>query len=260
MLIDSHCHLDFPDFASEVDAVVSRARMAGVKTMLTIGTRLRAFDGVRAVAERFDDVWCTVGVHPHEAKEEPLDEASALIERTQHPKVVGIGEAGLDYYYEHSPRDDQIRNFRAHIDAARITELPLIVHARDADDDLCAILSEEMTRGKFTGLIHCFSSTRKLAETALSLGLFISISGIVTFKKSDELRAIVADVPLDRLLVETDSPYLAPMPYRGKRNEPAFVVHTANAVAALKGVEPAQLAEATTDNFFRLFTKVTRPA
>lgn len=260
MLIDSHCHLDFPDFAPEVDAVVTRAREAGVRTMLTIGTRLRAFDGVRAVAERFDDVWCTVGVHPHEAKEEPLDEASALIDRTRHPKVVGIGEAGLDYYYEHSPRDDQIRNFRAHIEAARATELPLIVHARDADDDLCEILSEEMTRGSFTGLIHCFSSTRKLAETALSLGFFISISGIVTFKKSDELRAIVADVPLDRLLVETDAPYLAPMPYRGKRNEPAFVVHTANAVATLKNVAPAALAEATTDNFFRLFTKAKRPA
>ncbi|MBI1212296.1 MAG: YchF/TatD family DNA exonuclease [Alphaproteobacteria bacterium] len=260
MLIDSHCHLDFPDFAPEVDAVVDRARTAGVRTMLTIGTRLRAFEGVRAVAERFDGVWCSVGVHPHEAREEPLHEAGALVERTQHPKVVGIGEAGLDYYYEHSPRDDQIRNFRAHIEAARATELPLIVHARDADDDLCQILSEEMTRGKFTGLIHCFSSTRKLAETALSLGFFISISGIVTFKKSDDLRAIVTDIPLDRLLVETDAPYLAPMPYRGKRNEPAFVVHTANAVAALKGVEPSRLADATTDNFFRLFTKAKRPA
>jgi TatD DNase family protein len=258
MLIDSHCHLDFPDFASEIDAVVDRARMAGVGTMLTICTRLRAFDGVRAVAERFDNVWCSVGVHPHEAKEEPLDEAGALVERTHHPKVVGIGEAGLDYYYEHSPRDDQIRNFRAHIEAARATGLPLIVHARDADDDMGAILSEEMEKGRFTGLLHCFSSTRKLAETALSLGMFISISGIVTFKKSDELRAIVADVPLERLLVETDAPYLAPMPYRGKRNEPAFVVHTANAVAAIKGVEPQRLAEATSDNFFRLFGKAKR--
>ena len=260
MLIDSHCHLDFPDFASEIDDVVARARQAGVRTMLTIGTRLRAFDGVRAVAERFDDVWCSVGVHPHEAKEEPLDEASALVERTAHAKVVGIGEAGLDYYYEHSPRDDQIRNFRAHIEAARMTGLPLIVHARDADDDLCTILSDEMAKGRFSGLIHCFSSGRKLAETALALGFFISISGIVTFKKSDELRAIVADVPLDRLLVETDAPYLAPMPHRGKRNEPAYVVHTAAVVAALKGVEPARLADATTDNFFRLFTKTKRCA
>jgi TatD DNase family protein len=260
MLIDSHCHLDFPDFAPEVDAVVERARAAGVRTMLTIGTRLRAFDGVRAIAERFNDVWCSVGVHPHEAKEEPLDEASALVERTTHPKVVGIGEAGLDYYYEHSPRDDQIRNFRAHIEAARATGLPLIVHTRDADDDMAAILSEEMTKGPFTGLLHCFSSSRELAEKALALGFFISISGIVTFKKSDELRAIVADIPLDRLLVETDSPYLAPMPYRGKRNEPAFVVHTANAVATLKNVDPQQLADATSENFFRLFTKVKRPA
>ncbi len=260
MLIDSHCHLDFPDFAPELDDVVVRARAAGVRTMLTIGTRLRAFDGVRAVAERFPDIWCTVGVHPHEAAEEPLDEATSLVDQTIHPKVVGIGEAGLDYYYENSPRDAQIRNFRAHIEAARATELPLIVHARDADDDLCAILSEEMTRGPFTGLIHCFSSGRKLAETALRLGFYISISGIVTFKKADELRAIVADVPLDRLLVETDAPYLAPMPHRGKRNEPAFVVHTANAVAALKGVEPARLADATSDNFFRLFTKAKRSA
>src|SRR6185436_5529055 len=260
MLIDSHCHLDFPDFASEIDAVVGRARMAGVGTMLTIGTRLRAFDGVRAVAERFDNVWCSVGVHPHEAKEEPLGEAGALIEHTRHPKVVGIGECGLDYYYEHSPRDDQIRNFRAHIEAARVTGLPLIVHTRDADEDMAAILSEEMERGPFTGLLHCFTSSRALAEKALSLGFFISISGIVTFKKSDELRAIVADVPLERLLGETDAPYLAPMPHRGKRNEPAFVVHTANAVAAPKGVEPARLAEAPSDNFFRLFSKVRRAA
>jgi TatD DNase family protein len=260
MLIDSHCHLDFPDFADEIDGVVARARQAGVGAMLTIGTKLRAFDGVRAVAERYDDVWCSVGVHPHEAKDEPLDEASALIERAAHPKVVGIGEAGLDYYYEHSPRGDQTRNFRAHIQAARATGLPLIVHARDADDDLCLILSEEMTKGRFTGLIHCFSSGRKLAETALALGFFISISGIVTFKKSDDLRAIVAGVPLDRLLVETDAPYLAPMPFRGKRNEPAFVVHTAAHVAKLKGVEPAALADATTDNFFRLFTKAARSA
>lgn len=201
MLIDSHCHLDFPDFAAELDNVVARAKSAGVGTLLTIGTRLRAFAGVRSVAERFADVWCSVGVHPHEAAEEPLDEATALIKETAHPKVVGIGEAGLDYYYEHSPRDAQIRNFRAHIEAARATGLPLIVHARDADDDLCAILSEEMARGRFTGLIHCFSSGRKLADTALALGLYISISGIVTFKKADDLRAIVADIPLDRLLV-----------------------------------------------------------
>ena len=260
MLIDSHCHLDFPDFASELDAVVARARQAGVGTMLTIGTKLKAFEGVRKIAERFDDIWCSVGVHPHEAAEEPIEEASALIAHAQHPRVVGIGEAGLDYYYEHSPKDDQIRNFRAHIAASRETGLPLIVHARDADDDLCRIMEEESGKGAFPGLIHCFSSTAKLANTALNLGMMISISGIVTFKKAEELRSIVANVPLDRLLVETDSPYLAPIPHRGKRNEPAFVAHTAAAVAKLKNVDVERLAEATTDNFFRLFKKVRRPA
>jgi TatD DNase family protein len=260
MLVDSHCHLDFPDFGPELDAVVNRARSAGVGTMLTIGTRLKAFDGVRAIADRYEDIWCSVGVHPHEAAVEPLDEAGALVERAAHPRVIGIGEAGLDYYYEHSPRDDQIRNFRAHIAAARETQLPLIVHARDADDDLCDILQEETAHGSFPGLIHCFSSTAKLAKTALDIGFYISISGIVTFKKADELRSIVANVPLERLLVETDAPYLAPMPHRGKRNEPAFVRNTAEAVARLKSVETSKLEAATTDNFFRLFAKARRPA
>jgi TatD DNase family protein len=260
MLVDSHCHLDFPDFGPELDDVVVRARASGVGTMLTIGTKLTSFDRVRAIAERFDDVWCSVGVHPHEAAEEPIEEASALIAHAAHPRVVGIGEAGLDYYYEHSPKADQVRNFRAHISAARETGLPLIVHARDADDDLCSILSEESERGAFPGLIHCFSSTAKLARTALGLGMMISISGIVTFKKAEELRSIVAEVPLDRLLVETDAPYLAPVPKRGQRNEPAFVAHTAQAVARIKGVAADKLAETTTDNFFRLFTKARRRA
>lgn len=260
MFVDSHCHLDFPDFGPELDAVVRRAREAGVGTMLTIGTRLSAFDGVRAIAERYDDIWCSVGVHPHEAAVEPLNEAKALVERAAHPRVVGIGEAGLDYFHEHSPRDDQIRNFRAHIAASRELQLPLIVHARDADDDLCEILREQTARGAFPGLIHCFSSTAKLAQTALEIGFYISISGIVTFKKADELRTIVATVPLERLLVETDAPYLAPMPHRGKRNEPAFVKNTAEVVARLKRVDIALLEQATTDNFFRLFTKARRPA
>jgi TatD DNase family protein len=260
MFVDSHCHLDFPDFGPELDAVVRRAREAGVGTMLTIGTRLSAFEGVRAIAERYDDIWCSVGVHPHEAAVEPLNEAKALVERAAHPRVVGIGEAGLDYFYEHSPRDDQIRNFRAHIAASREMQLPLIVHARDADDDLCEILREETARGAFPGLIHCFSSTAKLAQTALEIGFYVSISGIVTFKKADELRTIVATVPIERLLVETDAPYLAPMPHRGKRNEPAFVKNTAEVVARLKGVDVALLEQATTDNFFRLFTKARRPA
>lgn len=260
MLVDSHCHLDFPDFGRELDDVVARARSAGVGTMLTIGTRLKAFDGVRAIAERYDDVWCSVGIHPHEAAVEPIEEASALIAHAAHPRVIGIGEAGLDYYYEHSPKDDQIRNFRAHIAASRETGLPLIMHARDADDDLCRILEEESGRGAFPGLIHCFSSTAKLARTALGLGMMISISGIVTFKNAVELRAIVAEVPLDRLLVETDAPYLAPVPKRGKRCEPAFVAHTAAEVARIKQVPVEQLADATTANFFRLFAKARRPA
>lgn len=260
MLVDSHCHLDFPDFGPELDDVVVRARAAGVGTMLTIGTKLKSFDRVRAIAERFEDIWCSVGVHPHEAAEEPIEEASALIAHAAHPRVVGIGEAGLDYYYEHSPKADQVRNFRAHIAAARETGLPLIVHARDADDDLCSILTEESGRGAFPGLIHCFSSTAKLARTALELGMMISISGIVTFKKAEELRSIVAEVPLDKLLVETDAPYLAPVPKRGQRNEPAFVSHTAQAVARIKEVSPQKLAETTTDNFFRLFGKARRPS
>jgi len=260
MLVDSHCHLDFPEFAPELDAVVARARDAGVKVCVSIGTTLAKFPGVRAVAERFDDVWCSVGVHPHEAKDELLNGPAQLIEAARHPKVVGIGETGLDYFYEHSPRPEQIANFRAHIDAGRQTGLPVIVHTRDADDDTIAVLREEMAVAPFTGLIHCFTGTQRLADAALELGLFISVSGIATFKKSDELRAVLKTVPLDRLLVETDAPFLAPMPHRGKRNEPAFVVNTAAMLAGLKDVSAQDLAAATTQNFFRLFTKVARPA
>jgi TatD DNase family protein len=259
MLVDSHCHLDFETFAPELDAVVQRARDAGVKTCVSIGTKLDKFAGVRAVAERFGDVWCSVGVHPHEADGELLDSPAILIEHAKHPKVVGIGETGLDYYYEHSPREQQIVNFRHHIEAARQTGLPLIVHARDADDDTIAVLNEEMARAPFTGLLHCFTGTRRLADAALALGFSISVSGIATFKNSGELRDTLKDVPGDRLLVETDAPYLAPMPHRGKRNEPSFVVHTAAMLAGLKGMTPDELAEVTTENFFRLFTKVSRP-
>lgn len=260
MLVDSHCHLDFPEFAPELDAVVARAKEAGVKTCVTIGTTLEGFPKSRAVAERFADVWCTVGIHPHEAQKELLADASALIDRAQHEKVVGIGETGLDYYYEHSPRDEQRQNFRAHIAASRELKLPLIVHTRDAEDDTIEILRDEMGQGAFTGLIHCFTGTARLAHAALDLGFYISASGIATFKKSEELRSVLKGVPLDRLLVETDAPYLAPMPHRGKRNEPAFVAHTAAALAALKGVPQDEFAAATTDNFFRLFTKARRPA
>jgi TatD DNase family protein len=260
MLVDSHCHLDFPEFAPELDAVVARARDAGVRTCVTIGTTLAKFPGVQAVAERFPDVWCSVGVHPHEAEKELLADPSPLIERARHPRVVGIGETGLDFYYNHSPREPQIANFRAHIAAARELGLPLIVHTRDADDDTIAVLEDEMGKGAFTGVIHCFTGTRRLAEASLALGFSISVSGIATFKKSDELRAVIKDVPLDRLLVETDSPYLAPMPHRGKRNEPAFVVNTAAMLAGLKDVSAEELARVTTDNFFRLFSKAKAPA
>ena len=259
MLVDSHCHLDFPEFAPELDAVVARARAAGVGRMVTICTRLSKFDQVLKVAERFDDICCTVGVHPHEAAKEQGEDIARIVAIARNPKVVGIGETGLDYYYEHSPRDRQAVSFRAHIEAARRTGLPLIVHTRDADDDMAAILAGEMAKGAFTGVLHCFSSTRQLAEKAVEMGLYISLSGIVTFKKADELRETAKAVPLDRLLVETDAPYLAPVPMRGKRNEPAFVAHTAAAVATLRGMSPAELARRTTENFFRLFTRAPKP-
>ena len=259
MLVDSHCHLDFPEFAPELDAVVARAAAADVRVCVTIGTTLKNFPRVRAIAERFDDIYCSVGIHPHEAEAEPLADAAPLIELAAHPKVVGIGETGLDYYYAHSPRAAQITNFRAHIEAARQTRLPLIVHTRDAEDDTLAILKEEMGKGAFTGVIHCFTGSPRLAEAALELGFFISVSGIATFKKADELRATLATVPLDRLLVETDAPYLAPLPYRGKRNEPSFVVNTARTLADLKGVTADEIARRTTDNFFSLFTRAERP-
>ena len=259
-LVDSHCHLDFPDYAGKVDEVMARAGAAGVGVCLSIGTELKRFPGVKAVAEKFPNVWCSVGVHPHEAEKELQDDEAALIREAAHPKVVGIGETGLDYYYEHSPRQPQQQNFRAHIAAARQTGLPVIVHTRDADDDTIDILRDEMGKGAFTGLIHCFTGTQKLADAALELGLYISVSGIATFKNSTALRDVIKTVPLKRLLVETDAPFLAPVPYRGKTNEPAFVVHTAKMLAELKGVPESQLAQATTENFFRLFSKVQRPA
>jgi TatD DNase family protein len=259
MLVDSHCHLDFPQLAADLDGVVARAEAAGVGLMLTISTALSRFDRVLAIAERYPNIYCSVGVHPHEAEAEPDTVARQLVALSAHPKVIGIGETGLDYYYEHSPRAVQQRVFREHIAAARETGLPLIVHTRDADDDTGRILAEEMGQGAYPGLIHCFSSGRDLAEKAVCLGLYVSISGIATFKKADALRETVRQVSLDRLLVETDAPYLAPVPHRGKDNEPAFVAHTAAVVAGLKGLSPEQLATQTTDNFLRLFTKVPRP-
>lgn len=260
MLVDSHCHLDFKDFEGELDDIVARAGDAGVGTMVSISTHLSKFDGVKAVAERFDNVWCSVGVHPHQAGEEGVDTPDRLIELAAHPRVVGIGESGLDYYYDRSPRDRQQTSFRAHIAAARDTGLPLIVHARDADDDAAAIMREEMEQGAYTAVMHCFSSGRGLAEAALDMGMYISFSGILTFRNAEELREIARDVPEDRLLVETDAPFLAPIPNRGKRNEPAFVAHTAGVLAEVKGMEIAALEAATTDNFFRLFSRAKRPA
>jgi len=256
VLVDSHCHLDFPDFATEREAIVARARSAGVETMLTIGTRLDEFATVRAIAEAHNEIWCSVGVHPHEAKDYAALAPQQLVALAAHPKVVGIGETGLDFHYDLSPRDIQERLFRTHIAASRETGLPLIIHAREADGEVAGILDEERPP---PGVMHCFSSGRPLAEAALALGFYISISGIVTFRNAEELRAIVRDVPLDRLLVETDAPYLAPAPYRGKRNEPAYVAATAAAVAELKGIELQHLAATTSANFFRLFGKASAP-
>ncbi len=256
MLVDSHCHLDFPDFADELPDVLARAGTAGVGLMLTICTHITRFERVRALAEAHDKVWCTVGIHPHEAGHEPTTETAQLVALAAHPKVVGFGETGLDYYYDHSPRADQQRSFRAHIAAARETGLPVVVHTRDADPDTAAILREEMAVGVFPGLIHCFSSGPEMAELAVELGVYLSFSGIITFKTADTLRATLKTVPLDRILIETDAPYLAPIPKRGKRNEPSFVSFTAAKVAEVKGVSVDEVAQATTDNFLRLFSKV----
>jgi TatD DNase family protein len=260
MLVDSHCHLDFPDFADDREAIVERAAKAGVARMVTISTRVRRFPDVLTIAETFDAVYCSVGTHPHNAAEEPDVTANELVRLSAHPKVVAIGEAGLDYHYDKSPRAAQAQGFRTHIAAARLTGLPLVIHARSADADMAAILEEETEKGAFPFILHCFSSGRGLAETGVRLGGYVSFSGILTFKNSVELRDIAAGVPHDRLLVETDAPYLAPMPFRGKRNEPAYVANTAAVLAETVGVSAGEIAKITTDNFFRLFTKMPRPA
>jgi TatD DNase family protein len=258
MLVDSHCHLDFPDFADELDAVVARAEAAGIGRIVTISTRVERHDEILAISERFPSVYCSVGTHPHYAHEELDVTVADLIKRTRHPKVVAIGEAGLDYYYDRSPRDAQVQGFRTHIAAARETGLPLVIHCRDADEDMAAILTEEMGKGGFAAVLHCFTGTRALALTGVALGFYVSFTGILTFKKSDDLRAIAAELPADRMLVETDAPYLAPGRYRGKRNEPAYVVETAQVLADVKGVSLGEIARQTTENFFRLFAKVPR--
>ncbi|MGD0026127.1 MAG: TatD family hydrolase [Xanthobacteraceae bacterium] len=260
MLIDSHCHLDFPDFATELDVVVARARAAAVERMVTISTRVHRHGEVLAIAERFPDVYCSVGTHPHYAHEELDVSATDLVARTRAEKVVALGEAGLDYHYDNSPRQAQERSFRSHIAAARQTGLPLVIHSREADDDTARILEEETGKGAFPAVLHCFTGGRELADRAIALGHFVSFTGILTFKNSAALRAIAAELPADRILVETDAPYLAPGRYRGKRNEPAYVVETAKVLAETRGVSFDAIARETTENFFRLFAKVPRPA
>jgi TatD DNase family protein len=259
MLVDSHCHLDFPDFADELDGVVGRARAAGIGRMVTISTRVKRHDQVIAIAERSSDVFCSVGTHPHHAHEELDITTDDLVARTRHPRVVAIGEAGLDYHYDFSPVAAQEQGFRRHIAAARATGLPLVIHSREADDDTARILEEETGKGAFPAVLHCFTGGRDLAQRAIPLGLSISFTGILTFKNSEALRAIAAELPPERILVETDAPYLAPGKFRGKRNEPSYVVETAKVLADVRGVTLDQIASQTTDNFFRLFAKVPRP-
>lgn len=259
MLVDSHCHLDFQDFDLERDAVVARAKAAGVETMVTISTRVARFAALREITRQYDRVYCSIGTHPHNAAEELDITADDLVQLAEDPMAVAIGEAGLDYHYDNSPRDAQRIGFVRHIEAARRTLLPLVIHARDADEDIANILEEETGKGAFPFVLHCFSSGAELARRGLALGGYVSFSGILTFKRSNDLRAIAAEVPMDRLLVETDAPYLAPAPHRGQRNEPAYVVETAKVLAEVKRVSPEALTTATTDNFMRLFAKVPPP-
>ncbi len=260
MLIDHHCHLDFPQLAEDRAGLLARARAAGVGLMITISTRISRLPELLEICEEHPEVFCSVGTHPHYADEEldiPLHE---IVRLSQHPKVVAIGEAGLDYHYQRSSREGQADGFRRHIAAARETGLPLEIHARDADDDTLAILRDEYAQGAFPAILHCFTGGERLAVGALELGLYVSFTGVVTFNRSEDLRAIAAKVPLDRMLVETDAPYLAPVPFRGKTNEPAFVTHTARTLAEVKGVSETDFAAATTDNVFRLFRKLPREA
>ena len=260
MLVDSHCHLDFPDFAAGLSDTVTRAKSAGVCHMLTVGTLVRKFPQVLAIAERFPEVTCSVGTHPHYAGEERDITVEELVVFAAHPRVVAFGEAGLDYFYQKSSREEQEAGFRRHVAAARQTGLPLIIHTRDADEDCAAILHDEMAKGAFKAVLHCYTGGLTLAKTGIELGLYVSFSGILTFPKSNELRELAAALPLERLLVETDAPFLAPHPNRGKRNEPAFVRYTAKVLAEVKGVSQAKLAEVTTANFFTLFAKAKEAA
>lgn len=254
-LADSHCHLNYKGVADASEEVLARARAAGVVAMLNISTRESEWDAVIGTAEREPDVWATIGIHPHEADEHPHVDTDRLIAAAAHPRVVGIGESGLDYYYDHSDRAAQQRSFRAHLAACRETGIPIVVHTRDAEEDTAAILRDELGKGAFPGVLHCFTGSAELARIALDLGFFISISGIVTFKSALSLQAVARDLPLDRLLIETDAPFLAPVPHRGKPGEPAFVADTCRFLAQLRGEEPEYLADATRSNFHRLFAK-----
>lgn len=255
MLIDSHCHLEYKGLVEDQQGVLERARAAGVGGFLSISTRQREWEQVIATAERESDVWASVGIHPHEADGHADLGEAALLAAAAHPKVIAIGETGLDYYYDHSDRETQKALFRRHISVARQTGLPIIIHTRDAEDDTAAILSEEMQQGAFPALIHCFTASADFAEKVLDLGLTISLSGIVTFKNAKDLQEIAAQLPEDRILVETDAPFLAPIPHRGRTCEPAFTADTARFVAGLRGQTPEALAEITTRNFFKLFGK-----
>jgi TatD DNase family protein len=257
MLVDSHCHLDFPDFEADRADVIARARAGGVGIMVTISTRVRQFDRLRAIVDANDNIYASIGTHPHNAAEELDVTTSDLVAMSRHPKIVAIGEAGLDYHYD-GDRVAQAIGFRRHIAAARETGLPLVIHARDADADMASILRDEAGKGPFPAILHCFSSGRDLAMIGVELGLYVSFSGIITFKRTEALRAIAAEVPADRLLVETDSPYLAPIPHRGARNEPAYVAETAKVLAEIRGVTRDEIAATTTENFHRLFRKVPR--
>jgi TatD DNase family protein len=259
-LIDSHCHLNYEGLVERQEEVLDHARERGVHGFLNISTRQREWDDVISVAERHPDVWASVGVHPHEADAHPDLGAAALVERTKHPRVIGIGECGLDYYYDKSDRQAQRERFQAHIDAARQTGLPLIVHTRDAEQNTAEILDAAVKQGGVTGVLHCFTGSAELARKGLDLGFFISLSGIVTFKNARDLQETAKWLPSDQMLVETDSPFLAPVPHRGQKCEPAFVADTAAFVAELRGEEPERLAETTTANFFKLFSKATGEA
>jgi TatD DNase family protein len=255
-IVDSHCHLDVDAFSEDVDEVVARARAAGVARMVTICMRPTQLEHSLAIAEKYDEIYSSVGIHPHLADDEPPVTSDALVELARHPKIVGIGEAGLDYHYDYGAPESQQTSFRMQIDAARKSGLPLIVHTREADDDTADILEDEYAKGPFTGVLHCFTAGRELAERAVAIGFYVSLSGIITFKSAEDIRNTVRALPADRLLVETDAPFLAPIPKRGKRNEPALVRHTFEALAALKEMDTDTFARQTNENFFRLFSKV----